>query len=270
MYNPSVVPGKMKHTFTGVRPEFPNYLVHEIIRAAIVPFRVELMRRPEAGGETQVTDSLRTYMLDNIQYIREQFQENAFTAVYDPDVTLTERKAKRDVYVNTVLDKSNTAEAQTRLESYTHSDEMLPAADSSVHSLTFDFTGLNDRDLAQPTPERVQNPLIRNTIIALDRIVVNMTVSHSADNPRTIIAQEAAAWITDVDGVYHMVDSFDPGKVPFHPTALSLNEKDTMFNADGTYDVEVGAGGTPGELDENTRVETPTRPITTAGLPDQT
>ena len=268
MYNPSTLPGKMKHTFTGLRVEFPNYLMHEIMSSAIVPFRKELMKRPETGGETQVTETLRTYMLDNLQYIRAQFQENAFTAVFDPDATLAERKNQRDAYINTVLQKTNTAESQTRLDTFTHSDELLPAADSSVHSVTFDYQGLSDRDMAQPTPERVQNSLVRAVVVALDRIIVNMSVSHSADNPRTIIAQEAARWISDIDDVYHTVDSYDPGQAPFHPTAISLNEKDRMFNADGSADVEVGAGSAPGEFDQDDRAETPDRPVTTVGLPD--
>lgn len=266
LFKVNTEPGKMKHTFTGLRPEFANILIHEIIRNHIIPFRMEIMRRTEGGGETQVTDSLRTYLLDNLEHIRKQLQENAFTAVYEPDVTLAERKAKRDGYINTVLNKQNTAEIQTRLETFTHSDELLPAADPSMHSVTFDYTGLLDRDMAQPTPERVQNNLLRAVVVALDKIVVNMSQSHSRDNPRTILAPEAARWISDIDGVYHMVDSDDPGQSPFHPTAMSLNEKDSVFNADGSYDVEVGAGAPPGELDRNSRVETPNGPVSTTGL----
>lgn len=267
MYTPQVEEGKMKHSFTGLRIAFPNYLIHEIMRNAIIPFRVELMRRPESGGETQVVDALRTYMLDCLQYIRGEFQLHAATAVFDPDATLAERKLKRDTYINTVLNKQNTAEIQTRLPDFTHSDELLQAADSVVHSVTFDYTGLVDRDMAQPTPERVQNSMMRAVVWALDRLIVNMSLSHSADNPRTIIAQEAAAWIADLDEIYNVVDSYDPGKVPFHPTALSLNEKDSMFNADGSYDVAVGAGGAPGEVDINSRVATPNGPVETTGLP---
>ena len=260
-------PGKMKHTYTGLRPEFANVLIHEIMRNSIIPFRMELMRRTEGGGESQLTEALRTYLLDNLQYIREQVQDHAITAVFDPLATLAERKLQRDTYINTVLDKTNTAEDQSRLATFTHSDELLMAADSSIHSVTFDYTGLEDRDMAQPTPERIQNPLLRAVVWSLDKLVVVMSQSHSRDNPRAIIAQEAARWISDIDNIYHMVDSNDPGAAPFHPTAMSLNEKDTTFNFDGSYDVEVGAGGPPGELDRNSRVETPDKPVTTTGLP---
>jgi len=107
--------------------------------------------------------------------------------------------------------------------------------------------------MAQPTPERVQNDLLREVIVAIDRMIVQISRSHSADNPRTILAQEAAQFITDLDLIYEAVDSFDPGKTVFHPSAISLNERDNFFNADGTYDVLVTEGNATGEPASVTR-----------------
>lgn len=246
-------PGKMKHTFTGIRPQFPNLVLHKIINESIRPFRVELMRRTEGGGETQVVETLRTYMLDNLQNIRTQIQRFAFTAVPDPEATLSERKARRDAYINRVLDKTMSAESITRDPEFTHSDELLEPLDASFHAITFDYTGKFDQDMAQPTPERVQNDLIREVVIGIDRMIVQMTRSHSADNPRTLLAQEAAQFITDLDLLYEAVDSFDPGKMVFHPTAISLNERDNFFNSDGVEDVPVTQGWATGEPSSVTR-----------------
>ena len=250
-------PGKMKHTFTGLRVEFPNLVLHKIIRESVTPFRVELMKRTEAGGETQLTDTMRTYMLDNLETIRKAFQTHANTNVFRPDVTLDERKAARDSFINKVLNKANTAEVQTREPDFTNSDAVLHPADTAVHNITFDYTGESDKDFAQPTPDRVQNSVVREVVVGLDYLVVAMSRSHSADNPRTIIAQEAAGFITNIDLMYELVDSYDPGKVPFHPTATSLNEKETFFNADGVHDPAVTEGQAPGERSSTTRVGQP-------------
>lgn len=247
-------PGKMRHTFTGIKTMFANYLIHKIINENMRPFRVELMRRTEGGGEaSQVTETLRTYMLDELQNIRTAIQTYAFTAVPDPEVLLADRKKRRDEHVNRMLDKKITAEDITREESFTHSDELLEPADAAYWTVTFDYTGQFDKDMAQPTPERVQNDLLREVIVALDKIIVKMTRSHSSDNPRTILAQEAADFVNDLDLVYHAVDAFDPGKVPFRPTAISLNERENFFNADGTFDVDVTQGAATGEMATTTR-----------------
>lgn len=247
-------PGKMRHTFTGIKTMFANYLIHKIINECIRPFRVELMRRTEGGGEaSQVTETLRTYMLDELQNIRTQIQTYAFTAVPDPEVALADRKKRRDAYINRMLDKTVSAEAVTREEAFTHSDEILEPADAAYWTITFDYTGQFDKDMAQPTPERVQNDLLREVVIAMDKLVVKMSRSHSSDNPRTILAQEATDFITDLDLVYHAVDAFDPGKVPFRPTAISLNERENFFNADGAFDVDVTQGAAVGEMATTTR-----------------
>lgn len=251
-FSASTQVGKMKHTFTGIRPEFPNLLIHKIINEAIKPFRVELMRRTEGGGGTQVTESLRTYMMDNLQNIRTQIQLYADTTTFDPLATLVDRKTRRDTYINTILDKANTAEVQTRKPDFTHSDEILSPLDASFHSITFDYTGQYDKDFAQPTPERIPNDLMREVVIGLDRLVVEFTRLHSSQNPRTLIAEEAAELITDLDDIYQAVDAFDPGQTPFHPSAISLNERDDFFNADGSFDPDVTLGTPTGEPDSVT------------------
>lgn len=254
--------GHLKHTFTNVKTHFNNLIIHKIINSGILPFRIELMRRAESNGETQLQDDLRTYMLDCLQYLRELVQTYAHTAVFHPDVTLADRKKQRDEYINTVLNRASTAEEQTRLPNFTHSDELLGAADQRIHTLTFDFTGKIDKDMAQPTRDRIHNPIIRETIIGLDLLTVKMTLSHSAHSARIIIAQEAADFISEIDNLYYNIDSYDPGRVPFHPTATSLNERDNGWNADGLQDPLVSAGGPVDQVDRNVRLASdPVNPI---------
>lgn len=245
--------GYLKHTFTGLRKSFPNILIHKIVNETVVPLRVELMRRTEGGSSSILTDSLRTMMLSALQDVRFEFQEHANTAVFDPDVTLKFRKDQKNAYINRVLDRANTAELEVRRPTFSHSDELLPASDASVHSITFNFEGNSDLDWVQPTRERVDHPIIREVIIALDRLVVEMSLSHSADDPRTIIAEEAALWISDLDNIYAVVEEFDPGSRTFFPTATSLNERENSFNASGKWDVPVVLGAATGEPLNTTR-----------------
>lgn len=247
--------GYLKHTFTGLRKAFPNLMIHKIITETMVPLRVEIMRRTEDGGSGMLTESIRTYVLSAIQDIRNEIQEHANTIVFDPTTTLATRKARRAAYIARVLDKNNTSEIEVRTADFSHSDELLPPSDMSIHSITFNFEGNTDLDWAQPTPERVDHPVLREVVIALDKLVVEMSRSHSADDPRVIIADEAAQWISDIDNIYAVVEDYDPTTRVFHPTATSLNERENSFNADGSWDVPVTAGSTPGEATNTTRVD---------------
>lgn len=246
--------GFLKHTFTGLRKSFPNLLIHKIINETIVPPRVELIRRTEGGSSSILTDSLRTYLLSALQDIRYGIQEHANTAVFDPQVTLKVRKDTKNAYINRILERTNTAEIEVRKPEFSHSDELLSATDASVHAITFNFQGDKDLDWAQPTRERVDHPVMREVIIGLDRLVVEMSLSHSADDPRTIIAEEAALWISDLDNIYAVVEEYDPGSRTFHPTATSLNERENSFNADGSWDVPVVKGSATGEPLNTARV----------------
>lgn len=247
--------GYLKHTFTSIRKSFPNLLIHKIINETVVPLRVEIMRRTETGSSSILGDSLRTTMLSALQDIRNAYQEHANTAVFDPEITLKERKDRKNAYINRLLDRANTAEIEVRKADFSHSDELLPATDGSFHSLTFNFQGDKDLDWAQPTTERIDHPILREVVIGLDRLIVEMTRSHSADDPRTIIAEEAALWISDLDNIYAVVEEFDPGARTFFPTATSLNERENAFNADGKWDVPVVQGAATGEPLNTTRRE---------------
>ena len=245
--------GYVKHSFTFIRSSFTNLILHKIINETIVPLRVELMRRSEGGSSSILGDSLRTYMLNALQDIGKQIQNHANTATFDPIITLSERISKREETIDRLLSKAVSLEDEVRRIDWTNSDELLGATDPSVHSLTFDWRGVSDLDWAQATPERVDHPIIREVIIALDRFIVEITRSHSADEPRTIIRDEAALWLSDLANIYAVVEEFDPGTRTFHPTSWSLNERQNAFNADGAWDTPAVKGSATSEPINTTR-----------------
>lgn len=253
-YVPEAKDGYLKHTFTGLRKTFPNLVIHKIMNEAIFPFRIELMRRTEGGAATLLEDSLRVYMLDSLRFLRNQIQTHANTVVFEPNASLADMKKRRDAFVNRMLDKSIEPETEVRKTEWSHSDELLQPSELSYHSVTINFEGNSDLDWAQPTRERVRHPVLREVIIGLDRLVVMMSQSHSSQNPRCIIADESARWGLEVLNLYYIVDNYDPGNAVFNPTALSLNERQNMFNADGSWDVPATKGTPTGELDNATIV----------------
>lgn len=247
-YVPEAKDGYLKHTFTGLRKTFPNLLIHKIMNEAIFPFRIELMRRTEGGGASIMEDSLRVYMLDSLKYLSDQVKTHANTVVFDPMATLGDMKKRRDAFINRMLDRTIQPEDEVRKPEWTHSDELIEAADLSFLSITINFEGDKDLDWVQPTRERVPHPIMREIMIGLDKLVVAMSQSHSSQNPRCIIADEAARWNLDILQLYAVVDNYDPGNAVFNPTAMSLNERENMFNADGSFDVPVTKGTPTGEL----------------------
>lgn len=246
-YTVEAAPGKMKHTFTMLRTTFSCEGIHVVLNDGIIPLRKELMKRTEGGGQTVVSEALRTTMMKGVDYIGKRVQEFTDNLSLADDVTLAERVKREEDYVAKATNKGTTIESLAREAGHTQSDELLQAAGESVHTVSFDYTGETDLDMAQPTPDRVQNPMLREFVVGLDYLAVAMSNSHSADNPKTILATEAALWISQLANLHYIVDSYDPSAVPFYPTAISLNEKETRFNADATHDPLVTAGNAVGE-----------------------
>jgi len=240
-------PGKMKHTLTGLRTEFKNLHVHLIMATCYKPFRQELMRRPEVGSESGMNEALRTMLFESLDCWRKSIQKYQSGEVLDPNITLEDRRSRRTDFAKEILEYDNDFEKISREKSATHTDRVLPPSTNTPESVTFDYTGLNDKDMAQPTPDRVQHPILRALLIGMDKIVVEMSRSHSADNEMTIISQEAVIWLTWISDLWRMVDDYDPNSYPFYPTATSLNERDTVWNADGEFDPNVSDGDASGE-----------------------
>lgn len=99
-------PGKMKHTFTGLRPEFSNIHIHLIILERFCPLRREIMKRVEGGSESGFLEPLRTTILEGIDaYAADIRMYTAQTGV-TPQAGIEERQQQRADFGIQALDKA--------------------------------------------------------------------------------------------------------------------------------------------------------------------
>ncbi len=258
-------PGKMKHTFTGLRTAFPNSRLHLFLASAYIPFRKELLRRKEVGNSSSgITEPLRTKVLENLQFFMRQLQQYTAETGATSAATLDERIANRTKFMDAVLDKSMKLETLAEQSAATHTDQVLGASVSAINTLTFDYEGVSDRDMAQPTPDRVPSIAIRALIVGLDRLIVDMTNSHSAENQFTFVREDVTSWITRLSDMYHEFELYNTTEWPYLPTNMSLNEVEQRFNADGSFDIAVTEGDTGGEVNDTVRTGLPTSRATAA------
>lgn len=247
-FNVGAVEGKMRHTFTGLKPTFKNLHIHLILSQCFVPMRQELMRRPEAASESGMSESLRTLLFEDIECWAKHIRKYQSGESLDPLITLTERRDRRSDFSKRILDVGEDFETITRDPAATHLDRILPPGTATPTTVTFDYKGSTNTDFAQPTPDRVQHPILRSLIVATDYLAVEMTRSHSSDLEATIISEEAVIWLAGLSDIYRILDDYDPNTFPFHPTATSGNEKEQFWNADGASDPLISAGDAPGEV----------------------
>ena len=240
-------PGKMRHTFTGIKPTFKNLHIHLILSQCFVPMRQEMMRRPEVASESGMGDSLRTLIFEDIECWAKYIRKYQAGDALDPGITLQQRRDRRKQFSDRILDVGEDFETITRDPEATHMDRILPPGTATPTTLTFDYKGEVNTDFAQPTPDRVQHPVLRALVVASDYLAVEMTRSHSSDLEATIISEEAVIWLAALSDMYRILDDYDPNTFPFHPTATSGNEKEQFWNADGQNDPPISQGDAPGE-----------------------
>lgn len=241
-------PGKMKHTFTGFKPTFANVHIHLIMLEQVKPLREEIMKRTEVAGEAGWLESLRTKVLEGINATASAVRQYTAQDTIDPGITLSDRQSLREAFKDQAIDKGVSFEDLARNREATHTDQQLHPSQLNPFSVTFDYVGNTNLDWAQPTPDRVQHPQLRLIVIALDSFLVTMSNSHSSDLARGILSDESAIWIADLADLYNLADSARFIPVPFYPTATSLNERETRFNADGSADPNISAGDASGEI----------------------
>ena len=241
-------PGKMKHTFTGFKPVFANVHIHLIMLEQVKPLREEIMRRTEVASEAGWLEALRTKVLEGIEATSHAVRQYTAQDTLDPEITLEERRRLRDEFKDKALDKNVPFEQLARSREATHTDQHLHPSQIHPFSVTFDYQGLTNLDWAQPTPDRVQHPQLRLVVIALDTFMVTMSNSHSSDLSRGILSDDSQTWLADLADLYNIADSARYIPQPFYPTAESLNERETRFNADGSQDPPISLGDASGEV----------------------
>jgi len=242
MFVTAAAPGKMKHSYTGLRPDFPNLHIHDIINDPYKPGRRELVKRPSIGTTTSVDDDLLTYGMELVDAMVAKIRHYTLAPQIPAETTLKDRRQKRKEFIARAVAKNTDIEQFAAELQASHTDEQLEAAELRNWTISFDFTGA-DPKYPQPTPSRVPNDKIRGFIVALDAFVVRMTQSHSAHMDRGIIQQESAAWVTDLADILTYWRAAFP--TPFHPTNLELDELERVFNADASRDPAQNEGLPP-------------------------
>lgn len=249
IYQDTAKPGTMRHTFTGVRPQFSNKAIHKIIESHILPLRRELLQRPEFRSDAMWTADLVTLVQQGLDTIAKEIKQYTYrTDDIVAGKSLDERLKRQQEYMTKANAKGTSLEALALDTEASHADEMTQPADQRIGALSFDWTG-EDADYAQPTPGRIPNSGARVVIIGLDRLLVEMTVSNSADHPRSINEYDAATFQTQLADLFNVAAQAGSESNPYLPTGTRRSQLDQVWNADGTYDPTLMSGtGGAGEI----------------------
>jgi len=246
--------GEMLHTFTGFIETFANITIHEIFSRQFVPLRNEMMRRTETSSESSMPEPLRTKMMEGLDAICRAIQQGTLLAQAQPPTTLQARVQQRTDFVNRIVQKAQELESLSRELASTHADEVLHAAQMNSRTVSFDYPGDFDLDWAQPTPARVQHPTMRAFVIGLDLIMVKISQSHSRDLVAGILKFESGQFIAALSMLYNIIDDTSHVRTPEYPTAVSLNERASLFNNDGSKNWKLDQGKGIGEASTTTRM----------------
>lgn len=241
VWTPDTKPGHIKHSFTGLRPAFPNRGLHFVIIDRIIPLRKQLLTRSEKQQPGRWEKSLATYAQEGLESINAGIQHMRHDADTTDLKTLEVRRQERDAFIKRAGVES--LEKLAADKDATHTDELLGGTTPRIASVHFDYTGLKDPNMAQATPARVQNSDMRSLIIELDGLVVAMSNSPSADHPRTINEHDAAAFTAALADLFKLVDRAASLTEPYHPSGTLRGQYDDGFNADASFDPEATAGG---------------------------
>lgn len=238
--NVSAAPGNLKHTFTGIRPVFPNLAIHKIISEEFTPFRAALCRRPEfqSNGlwEQPLVTFCHSYLTKIAGAIRDLTQKDEVSVT----APLTDRQKTLDDSIKRMIG-SESLEAIAADSNSTHGDLFLQPATPRIQAITFDWTGI-DPDVPQPTPGRFQDPSARVLITGLDVLIVEMTNSPSSNASRTIIRNDAAIWIAWIADLYNVVAQASVNRNPYIPEGLNRSQYDSIWNAAGASDTKLNDG----------------------------
>lgn len=227
--------GMMKNSFTMLRKTFPNRHIHVVIRENVFPFRIELARRPEFQSDVRWDEQLVLYSHLYLQNISDAIKRFTHRPVLRSDQPLQDRLNIQRDFIAAANDPSKTLEDLIAQGVPTHNDQVLQPATPFTHTLTFDETG-NDPDFPQPTVGRYPDPKARILVYGLDRLVVNMSISPSADAVTTINENDAAIWQSWLVDAYQLVQRAGTTQTPYTPTGIRRSQLDNSWNADGKND----------------------------------
>lgn len=242
VYTDEAQPGKIKHTFTGLRQQFPNQAIHSVILQRILPFRREMFLRPEFQQEQRWETNLVTLFQRGLTDISDAVKEYTDrNSASDVNKSLDERAKDLADFINKANAKDKSLETLAKDVAATHADEQTQPADQRIGSLHFDYTG-NNPDYPQPTPGRMPNGSARVVVVGIDRLIVLMSNSHSADHPKTINEHDAAVFQSHLADLFNVIQRAGEVDTPYYPTSLRRSQLDGVFNADGAHDPDINDG----------------------------
>lgn len=218
----------MRNTFTGHVPEFPNKALHAII-SEVLTFRKQLTVRPEFTSQSGWNDPLNAYMKKNIEKIAHTVVRVAHDISEGTgELTLARRIAE-------AKDTGTTAASQVDADSI-NTDDLVMSAPVINRPLPYNFTG-SDKNLPQPTPEKIPNDWARSFICDLDALVVQITNLDSRSQAATINAPEVAQLQATLNELY-MICLLKGGEANRTeiPTGVLPNEMPNTFNYGGEHD----------------------------------
>lgn len=228
------VPGKMKHTFTALRRSFPNVAIHAVIGHAFL-YRKELCKRTEFDSTTAWNDLLVNFCHNCLTKLGEEIDEITYRggAIQRP---LAERNKEMLAFIATATQKTTSIEALATSTDAQHADQVFGPVEFNQTTIPFDVTG-EDADYPQPTPSRFRNTAGRQLIIGIDRWIVFLSRTQSADLQRMINQYEAAIAKSMLSELYALVSTRGGNdELPFIPTSIDRSQLDDVYNADGSLD----------------------------------
>ena len=247
IFQAAAADGNMRHTFTGLNKAFPNVSIHECIRDVVLPFRKELTRRREFQSAIPWDQNLELWTHEYLNTWSERIKVITYQPTIQNGATLEERRKNQLDFVAETQGKS--LEELASAPDASHADRLLPTANPLVLTLTFDHTG-KDPDYPQPTPGRIADPMARALITGVDHLLVEMTLSPSADHPRTVNAQDAARWQSALVDLWKLTSVASGERRPYTPTGVDRSQYDGLWNADRAADPKLSDGPGPSTVQQ--------------------
>ena len=242
IYQEASQPGKMRHTFTGLRTTFPNLGLHYVIAKQVLPLRVLIVQQGAGKQEGPIDVNLMTAIHDGIDNISRTLKTLTFTGAGDlanADLA-TRRKAQADFIGKSAAAEYTVEKMATDLGA-SFADALLQPVGINDPTVSFDFKG-QDPDYPQPTPGRFPNNDIRMILVGLDLITVYMTTMPSASMRRQINQEDNARLQAQFADLYAATSWGAQRSEPYNPTGTMRSQLDGVFNADGSFDPQLNEG----------------------------
>lgn len=248
IFNPQTEPGKVKHSLTGLRITFPNAIIHQYLNTYYKPFRTLLMTISASRGQGPIPEPTITKLQSILQESQEYLQRNADQVSAAPMASLKARQATMAAFRQDMLSKDLDAligDPKANFADYVQIPSFIVA-----QTVSFDYEGKTNPNFAQPTDGRIKNTGAQALIKAMDMLVVFMSNLPSADQPTTLIRDDASAIIAGLALVYKIAQNIGNSSNAAS-LGTTLAEFDNLFNADGKLDPLVMEGS--GEIGDQSQ-----------------